>query len=50
MPILLIPYRSWTITQAKVGEGIEEHFSDDVDLHDELKLAKKGEAGDNATY
>ncbi|PSV85571.1 DUF11 domain-containing protein [Photobacterium leiognathi] len=43
------PYRSWTITK-QVGEGSEEHFSDDVDLHDELKLAKKGEAGDNATY
>ncbi|WP_318513932.1 hypothetical protein [Photobacterium leiognathi] len=43
------PYRSWTITK-QVGEGSEEHFSDDVDLHDELKLAKKGESGDNATY
>ncbi|WP_318519784.1 DUF11 domain-containing protein [Photobacterium leiognathi] len=43
------PYRSWTITK-QVGEGSEEHFSDDVDLHDELKLAKKGEASDNATY
>ncbi|MCG3863052.1 MULTISPECIES: DUF11 domain-containing protein [unclassified Photobacterium] len=43
------PYRSWTITK-QVGEGSEEHFSDDVDLHNELKLAKKGEAGDNATY
>ncbi|WP_318522625.1 hypothetical protein [Photobacterium leiognathi] len=43
------PYRSWTITK-QVGEGSEKHFSDDVDLHDELKLAKKGEAGDNATY
>ncbi|WP_318418258.1 hypothetical protein [Photobacterium leiognathi] len=43
------PYRSWTITK-QVGEGSEEHFSDDVDLHDELKLAKKGETGDNATY
>ncbi|PSV22575.1 hypothetical protein C0W44_04330 [Photobacterium leiognathi subsp. mandapamensis] len=43
------PYRSWTITK-QVGEGSEEPLAENVDLHDELQLAKKGEAGDNATY